>query len=112
MQLRQRGSQPRSAAAWQRRVTRSRPQGRYCPRLEGLESRCTPAVMAIGASFGSLPTVKVLDESGAVVSSFLAYARSYRGGVNVAIGDVTGDGFDDIITGNDRGQAVVKVFDG
>src|SRR5215470_9649916 len=112
MDFQQRGNQSRLATAWQWRVVRSRPRGRYHPGLEGLEHRCAPAVTAVGASFGSLPVVRVLDESGAVVRSFLAYPRSYRGGVNVAVGDVTGDGIHDIITGNDRGRAVVKVFDG
>src|SRR5262245_37447607 len=112
MYFQQRGNQFPSAAAWPWRRIRSRPRGRCRPRLEGLEHRYTPAVTAAGASFGSLPVVQVLNENGAVVRSFLAYPRSYRGGVNVAVGDVTGDGVDDIITGNDHGRAVVKVFDG
>ncbi len=48
----------------------------------------------------------------AVIRSYLPYMRSSRGTVNVALGDVTEDGIADIITGNDRGSAVVKVFDG
>ena len=48
----------------------------------------------------------------AVIRSYLPYMRSYRSAVNVALGDVTGDGIADIITGNDRGPAVVKIFDG
>ena len=48
----------------------------------------------------------------AVIRSYLPYMRSYRGAVNVALGDVTGDGIADIITGNDRGPARVKIFDG
>lgn len=63
--------------------------------------------------------VKVFSgASGAEIRSFLAVDDpSFAGGVRVAVGDVTGDGADDIITGVGpgpiaSGQSHVKVFDG
>jgi len=68
---------------------------------------------AVAANSGSRPRVKVFNAvSGALVSSFFAYDPAYRGGVNVAVGDVNGDGVYDIITGKTQGKTHVKVIDG
>ena len=82
------------------------------PRLERLEPRTTPSGLVVGAPTGSAPHVQILDEAGTVESSFLAYSVSFRGGVNVAQGDVTGDGTPDVITAPASGRGDVKVFDG
>ncbi|HEX4609856.1 MAG TPA: VCBS repeat-containing protein, partial [Urbifossiella sp.] len=69
-------------------------------------------VVATGTGGG--PEVKVYDgTTGNVVFDFWAYDPSFRGGVNVAVGDVTGDGRADIVTGTGAGGGPnVKVFDG
>ncbi|QGJ70308.1 Hypothetical protein PBC10988_20030 [Planctomycetales bacterium 10988] len=67
---------------------------------------------------GGGPHLQVFDSlSGQLitggVNNFYAYHPLFNGGVNVAVGDVNGDGFDDIITGTDAGGGPhVKVFNG
>lgn len=69
-----------------------------------------------GAGPRGAPRVKVFDGATGfrtVLHDFLAYEANSRGGVNVAAGDVNGDGRDDIVTGAGAGSAPeVKVFDG
>jgi hypothetical protein len=72
------------------------------------------AVYATGAGPGGGPHVRVFDSpTGNLVFEFLAYDRSFAGGVHVATADVTGDGIEDVITGpGESGGPHVKVFDG
>jgi hypothetical protein len=72
------------------------------------------ADIIVAAGPGGGPHVKVFDGStGAEIASFYAYAPAFGGGVNVAAGDVTGDGVADIVTGaGSGGSPHVKVFDG
>jgi len=69
-------------------------------------------VAAAGPTGG--PHIKVFDGiDGHLVTQFMAFDPNFRGGVNVAVGDVNGDGFDDIIVGADAGGGPhVKVFSG
>ena len=61
---------------------------------------------------GSEPLVRRFDARGREVSSFLAYHRRFRGGVSVAVGDVDGDGKEEIVTGARAGGGPqVRVFD-
>lgn len=54
----------------------------------------------VGAGPGGSPTVNVYDGiTGTILSAFNAYAASFTGGVQVASGDVNGDGTADIIIG-------------
>jgi len=67
-------------------------------------------VTGAGATGG--PHVRVFDSSGFSVSGFFAYNEKFLGGVNVAAGDVDGDGKDEIITGaGATGGPHVRVFD-
>jgi hypothetical protein len=72
------------------------------------------AVFAVGADAGSLPEVKVFAAgTGTVLADFLAYDVGFRGGVRVAVGDVTGDGVPDIVTAPGRGGGPdIRVWDG
>jgi hypothetical protein len=66
------------------------------------------------AGAGGGPHVKVFSgESGKEIRSFFAYDAMFTGGVNVAAGDIDGDGIDDVITGAGAGGGPhVKVFSG
>jgi hypothetical protein len=76
----------------------------------------TPAVKqiyAVGADVGNQPLVQVYNGDGSVRYSFMAYDANFRGGVRVAVGDVTGDGTPDIVTAPGAGMSGdIKVFDG
>ncbi len=72
------------------------------------------ADVVVGAGVGTAPVVKVFGgESFAELASFLAYSPAFLGGVHVAVGDVTGDGRPDIVTGAGAGGGPhVQVFGG
>ena len=71
-------------------------------------------VVVTGTGSGGGPQVNVFDATtNALKASFFAYDASFRGGVRVATGDVTGDGIADIITAPGAGGGPnVRVFDG
>jgi hypothetical protein len=57
-------------------------------------------VIVVAAGLGDGPREKVFDgERGNVIAILFAYDSRFSGGVNVATGDVNGDGALDIITG-------------
>ena len=65
-----------------------------------------------GSGKDSLPKIKVFDGYGNLKSEFFAYAENFRGGVNVASGDIDGDGTDEIIAGaGNGGGPQVRIFD-
>jgi len=58
------------------------------------------------------PEVRVFTQTGIELNQFrfLAYAASFDGGVQVDVGDVDGDGKNDIVTAPTAGPSVIKVF--
>jgi hypothetical protein len=63
---------------------------------------------------GGGPDVRVFDGStGQLIREFLAFVPGFLGGVNVAAGDVNGDGYADVIAAADAGGGPqVEVFSG
>lgn len=56
-----------------------------------------------GLGVGGEPLIQILDRNGTVLSQFLAYGKSFKGGARVSSADLDGDGLDEIITGAGRG---------
>ncbi|MDP3837057.1 MAG: putative glycoside hydrolase [bacterium] len=71
------------------------------------------AEIITGAGTGGGPHVRYFNHQGKVIGSFFAYDKNFRGGVNVAVGDVNGDGKAEIITGaGPGGGPQVRIFAG
>lgn len=83
-------------------------------RMESLEDRTTPAgIAAVGSAPGVAASVSVFDAATHQQKFTLTPYAGFTGGVNVAIGDVNGDGTADVITGPGAGGApTVNVFSG
>ena len=64
-----------------------------------------------GFQQGAEPRIRIHDRTGKQLRSVLAFPMSFRGGVSLAVGDVTGDGVAEIIVGTDTGSSQVRVFD-
>lgn len=65
--------------------------------------------------YGGGPQVRVFNGQGKIkdTTGFFAYDEAFTGGVNVAVGDVDGDGKAEIVTGNGEGGSPhVRVFSG
>jgi len=91
----------------------------YSPHFNGAVNIATGDVngdgvtdIITGAGEGGGPHVRIFNVEGQAFSQFFAYEEKFRGGINVAVGDVTGDGKEEIITGAGKGIIPeVKVFD-
>ncbi len=61
---------------------------------------------------GASPLIKRLDAHGTLINSFYAYDPAFRGGVRLAMADVTGDGVEEIVTGTGPGGGPqIRIFD-
>lgn len=69
---------------------------------------------AVGTGEGNAVQVNVYDSAtGAMIGTLTPFERSFTGGAQVATGDVTGDGVEDVVVAAGVGGGpVVKVFDG
>ncbi len=84
-------------------------------KFDSLETRDVPAgLIAFGSDAGTEPFVRVLNRTtGASRFEVRPYESTFRGGVRVALGDVTGDGQDDLIVAPGAGRTpLVKIYDG
>ncbi len=69
-----------------------------------------PAIFAVAGAPGRVQIRRA--SNGFLVADFAPYGASYTGGVSVAVGDVDGDGFPDLVTAATSGNPHVKVFSG
>jgi hypothetical protein len=68
---------------------------------------------AFGVDAGGEPRVRVYFSTLFRIADFLAFDAGFRGGVRVAVGDMDGDGFDDVVAATGPGGApLVRVFRG
>jgi len=90
----------------------------YTPAFRGGVSVATGQVdgdsgyeVVTGAGAGGGPHVRVFNDIGALKYQFFAFSPGFTGGIDVATGDVTGDGVDEIIVVPGEGRdPVARVF--
>ena len=86
-------------------------------KTEELETREVPSaapIYAVGSGAGGPPRLQIYNvTTGVKIADFLAYENTFTGGVNAAVGDVTGDNVADVVVGAGIGGGPrVRVFDG
>lgn len=72
------------------------------------------AEIVTGMDVGGAPLVRVFDGegNGKLTTGFFAYSKKSKGGVYLAVGDVTGDGWAEIVAGSGNGlPGQIKLFD-
>lgn len=81
----------------------------YAPKVLGQKAG-TPFI-ATGTKSGGGPEVRVFTTTGKMLKNFNAYDEKFHGGINVAIGDVNGDGLSEIVTSErEGGIPLVRIF--
>ena len=69
-------------------------------------------IAVVGSDTGVASQVRVLDAATGAAKFTLSPFVGFAGGVAVAVGDLTGDGIDDVIVATATGGGHVKAFDG
>jgi len=68
--------------------------------------------IVVGAAAGAPPQIRIMAQDGAAAGGFYLPQKTFRGGVDVAVGDVNGDGVNEIITALGAGsQPLIQVHD-
>lgn len=68
--------------------------------------------VVVGAAVGSKPQIRIMSKDGQALGNFFLPIARYFGGVDVAVGDVNGDGVQEIIAGLGAGaEPLVFVLD-
>src|SRR5262249_58665681 len=82
-------------------------------RVTGRATLQGTSIYAVGQDAGGSPIVRVFNaENGSDLGDIVAYNLAFQGGVRVAVGDINGDGFQDVVTGPGPGGGPnIKVFD-
>jgi len=71
------------------------------------------AEIVVGAGPGSAPEIRTIRRDGSLIKKFNAFDARFRGGLTVAVGDIDGDGVNDIVAGAGPGGGPhVRIFDG
>ncbi|MCR4312552.1 MAG: S8 family serine peptidase, partial [Candidatus Uhrbacteria bacterium] len=67
--------------------------------------------IVFGAPTGVLPMISVSRADGTSYASFQAYTSNFRGGVNLALADMNGDGIPEVVSGaGESGGPHVRIF--
>lgn len=64
----------------------------------------------VAASPGGGPHLTIHAPNGRVIGNFMAYARTFRGGIRLSAADLNGDGVKQILTGPEIGAPHVQLF--
>jgi len=64
---------------------------------EGIMITPSTNIIVVPAA-GAPPMVRIFSKSGTFLDGFLAYSSTFTGGMRVAVGDIDGDGEDEIVT--------------
>lgn len=68
------------------------------------------AEILAGSGPGASPQIRILRSDGSLIRRIQPFPSTYTGGVNVAVGDVTGDGQPEILAAQDSGVSLVRIF--
>jgi len=85
--------------------------GGYTLALGGFEKGSTKNII-LGSGTGVEPRVGIYTWEYQFFNSWLAFEKTFKGGINVASGDLDGDGIDEVIVGAGPGKPpVIRTFD-
>jgi len=66
----------------------------------------------LAAGPNQAPEIQILDKQGKLINKFLAYDSKFRGGISLAVADIDGNGYSDILVASaSAGSSEIKIFD-